>query len=320
MTTDQKYYIFLDEVQNVLEFPRIIDSLFIDKNIDLYVTGSNAFMLSTELATLLSGRYIELHILPLSFREFVGYYKFENNLDLAYQKYISNSSFPFTIELNEDSKSIKEYIKSVYNTVILKDVMTRKKISNPLILESLVLFLLDNIGNIVSTNKISDSLTSYGRKTDVKTIEKYIDSLCESFILYKIKRYDVKGKRCLKTLEKYYLVDLGLRYNILSKASPDYGRELENFVFLELKQRGYEVSVGKADDYEIDFIVEKTDGVEYFQVVATTREKKVIDRELRSLKTIPDSYPKTILTLDREPVRDYEGIKVINALDWANED
>jgi len=179
---------------------------------------------------------------------------------------------------------------------------------------------LDNIGNIVSTNKISDSLTSYGRKTDVKTIEKYIDSLCESFILYKIKRYDVKGKRCLKTLEKYYLVDLGLRYNILSKASPDYGRELENFVFLELKQRGYEVSVGKADDYEIDFIVEKTDGVEYFQVVATTREKKVIDRELRSLKTIPDSYPKTILTLDREPVRDYEGIKVINALDWANED
>lgn len=313
---NHKYYVFLDEIQNVTDFPKVVDSLFIQKNIDLYVTGSNAFMLSSELATLLSGRYIEISMQPLSLYEFVSYYSTEENYDLLYQRYIEESSFPFAIEFNRDQKSINEYLKGIYNTVLMKDVVTRHKIANPIVLESIANYMFENIGNMVSTNKISDTLTSYGRKTDVKTVEKYVNALCESFILYKVNRYDVKGKQHLKTLEKYYIVDLGLRYHLLSKKNSDIGRVLENVVYLELKRRGYEIYIGKLNDVEIDFVAMNENGIAYFQVAASIRNKDTFERELRPLQSLGDSYPKIILTLDRDPSSDYDGIKTMNAIDW----
>jgi hypothetical protein len=235
---------------------------------------------------------------------------------LLYQRYIEESSFPFAIEFNRDQKSIKEYLKGIYNTVLMNDVVTRHKIANPLVLESIANYLFENIGNMVSTNKISDTLTSYGRKTDVKTVEKYVNALCESFIIYKVNRYDVKGKQHLKTLEKYYIVDLGLRYHLLSKKNSDIGRVLENVVYLELKRRGYEIYIGKLNDVEIDFVAMNENGITYFQVAASIRNKDTFERELRPLQSLGDSYPKIILTLDRDPSSDYDGIKTMNAVDW----
>lgn len=312
----KKHYIFLDEIQNVIDFPKVLDSLFIRKQVDLYVTGSNAFLLSSELATLLSGRYIEIHMQPLSFREYVTFYSLEDNLESAYQGYLSEGSFPFTTEFNHDMKAIKEYLRGIYNTVILKDVITRNKITNPLIMESIIYFLFDNIGSIVSINKISNTLSSFGRSIDVKTVEKYINALCESFMVYKVKRYDVKGKQHLKTLEKYYVIDLGLRYVLLGKKGADIGHILENVVFLELKRRGYDIYLGKVENREIDFVVLTDNGTEYYQVAATLRSKEILERELAPLRMLSDSYPKYILTLDRDPSADYNGIRTINVLDW----
>jgi len=314
--TNTKNYIILDEIQNVIDFPKVIDSLFIHTYIDLYVTGSNAFLLSSELATLLSGRYIEFHMQPLSLLEYASYYHQEKNEDVLYQRYLVESSFPFTIEFEQDQKAIKEYLKGIYNTVLLKDVVTRHKIANPLVLESITHYLFDNIGNIVSTKKISDTLTSHGRKTDTKTVEKYINALCDSFILYKANRYDVKGKQYLKTLEKYYIADLGLRYHTLAKKGTDIGHVLENIVYLELKRRGYDIYIGKVGDLEIDFVAMNSDGLTYFQVAATIRNEETLNRELKPLKTLSDSYPKYILTLDRDPSADYEGIRTFNVIDW----
>lgn len=309
-------YIFLDEIQHVKDFPMIVDSLFIKNNVDIYITGSNAYMLSSEIATLISGRYIEISMLPLSFAEYVESTGDKKELSRKYIDYIENSSFPYTLELRDQVNEIKSYLDGIYNTVVVKDIATRNKISDISMLESVTRFMFDNIGNPLSMKKIADTMTSDGRKTDVKTVEKFISGLTESFILYKANRYNVKGKQYLKTLEKYYVVDIGLRYMLLGSRSTDIGHILENVVYLELLRRGYEVYVGKVDDTEVDFVAMNNKKIMYFQVSATVRDTKTLERELKPLQNINDHYPKFILTLDEDPEVDYDGIRKVNALDW----
>ncbi len=316
LVVGERNYIFLDEIQHVDDFPRIIDSLFIKSNIDIYITGSNAYMLSGEIATLLSGRYVEISMLPLSFAEYVSTTGDKKDLSRKYIDYIENSSFPYTLELRNQEAQIKSYLDAIYNTVIVKDIVTRKKISDIPMFESVTRFMFDNIGSPLSTKKIADTMTSDGRKIDVKTVEKFISGLTESFILYKANRYNIKGKQYLKTLEKYYVVDIGLRYALLGFRSIDVGHVLENVVYLELLRRGYDVYVGKVDDMEVDFVAMNNKKIAYFQVAMTVRDPKTLERELKPLRGINDHYPKFILTLDEDPEVDYDGIRKINALDW----
>lgn len=309
-------YIFLDEIQHVEDFPRVVDSLFIKNNVDIYITGSNAYMLSSELATLISGRYIEISMLPLSFAEFVEASGDKKELSKKYVDYIQNSSFPYTLELRDQVNEIKSYLDGIFNTVVVKDIASRKKISDVLMLESVTRFMFDNIGNPLSVKKIADTMTSGGRKIDVKTVEKFISGLTKSFVLYKANRYDVKGKQYLKTLEKYYVVDIGLRFMLLGNRSADVGHILENVVYLELLRRGYEVYVGKVDDTEVDFVAMDNKTTMYFQVSASVRDEKTLERELKPLQNIGNHYPKFILTLDDDPEANFGGIKKLNALDW----
>lgn len=309
-------YIFLDEIQQVSEFWQIVDSLYIKDNVDLYITGSNAYMLSSELATLLSGRYVEISMLPLSFAEYVASMGDTSDLSRKYTDYIVNGSFPYTLELREHSGQIKDYLDAVYNTIVVKDVASRKKIGDTMMLESVTRFIFDNIGNSLSTKKIADTMTSDGRKIDVKTVEKYIGALKESYIIYQAKRYNIKGKQYLKTLDKYYVVDIGMRYMLLGSRSTDVGHILENIVYLELIRRGYEVYVGKVDDAEVDFVAIYSGRPSYFQVAATVRDENTLKRELAPLQKIKDHYSKFILTLDDDPEADYDGIIRINAFDW----
>ena len=313
---DKMNYVFIDEVQIISEFQKAVDSLYIKKNVDLYITGSNAKLLSSELSTLLSGRYIEIKMLPLSFKEFQKATGIDN-LDALYRKYISTGSFPYTLKLgNEDDVSL--YLSGLYNDVIIKDVMVRKNIADESMLKSVANFALDNIGNIMSVNNISNTMTSDGRSINVRTVEKYLDGFIESFFLYKVGRYDIKRKQYLKTGEKYYVSDLGLRYFILSRKLGDRGHILENIVYLELIRRGYEVYIGKVDDYEVDFVALNTKGRIYVQVCETLRdnEGKTLSRELNSLKKINDNYEKIILTYDNLPFSNEEGIVIQNVLEW----
>ena len=316
LVKDKQTYIFLDEIQHVDDFPRIVDSLFIKSNVDIYITGSNAYMLSSEIATLISGRYIEISMLPLSFAEYVEASGDKKDLARKYIDYIENSSFPYTLELREQINEIKSYLDGIYNTVVVKDIASRKKIADISMLESITRFMFDNIGNPLSMKKIADTMTSDGRKIDVKTVEKFINGLTESFILYRANRYNVKGKQYLKTLEKYYVVDIGLRYMLLGTRSTDVGHILENVVYLELLRRGYDVYVGKVNDTEVDFVAMSNKQIMYFQVSATVRDANTLARELKPLQSINDHYPKFILTLDEDPEADYNGIRKINALDW----
>lgn len=317
---NKQTYIFLDEIQHVTDFPRIVDALYIKNNIDIYITGSNAYMLSSELATLISGRYIEISMLPLSFSEYVASTGDKTDLARKYREYIENSSFPYAIELKNQPRDVKAYLEGIYNTVVVKDIVSRKKITDVIMLENVIRFVFDNIGNKLSIRKIADTLNSDGRKTDTKTIEKYISGLIESFVIYKAYRYNIKGKELLKTLEKYYVVDIGLRYMLLGSRSTDVGHILENIVYLELLRRGYDVYVGKFDDLEIDFVAVNDKKTVYYQVTATVRDWRTLERELRSLNSIQDHYEKIILTLDEDPEADYDGIRRINVLDWLIED
>jgi len=313
---DRMNYIFLDEIQHVDEFQRAVDSLFIRKNIDLYVTGSNARLLSGELSTLLSGRYIEIHMLPLSFKEFLSTFKEPYDLSKKYQDYVTNSSFPYSLKLRDEPYQIRDYLGGIYNTIVLKDVVERKKIADVSILERVIRFMFDNIGSLCSVKKIADTLVSSGRQISVNTVESYLSALTDSYILYRIGRYDVRGKEYLKAGHKYYLADVGLRFFLLGSASSDAGRILENVVFLELLRRGGEISIGKIDDKEIDFVVRRGGMLEYYQVALTVRDEKTLERELRSLQTVKDNYPKFLLTLDDDPPSDNDGIRQINVLDW----
>ncbi len=317
----KKNYVFIDEVQLITDFQKAIDSLYINKNVDLYITGSNAFLLSSELSTLLSGRYIEIKMLPLSFKE----YKSANNENITndelYQKYISLGSFPYTLQL-ETEDDVGIYLSNIYNDIIIKDVMIRKNITDENSLKKIANFAMDNIGNLLSTNNIANTMTSDGKKINVRTVEKYLNSFIESFFLYKATRYDIKGKNYLKTGEKYYVSDLGLRYFILGRKIGDFGHILENVVYLELKRRGYDVYIGKIGEYEIDFVAISNKGKLYIQVAETLKssDNKTLLRELRPLQKINDNYEKIILTLDKTPSANEEGIKIYNVLEWLLND
>ena len=325
---DKKNYIFLDEIQNVDKFEKVVDSLFIKENIDLYITGSNAYFMSSELATLLSGRYIELKMLSLSFKEYYQTRLEYENLDKKenkilktlmqyYNEYIVNSSFPYTLQLNNNLKNIYEYLSGIYNSVLLKDIVARLKIADVMRLESVVKYIFDNIGNLTSILKIANTLTSMGRKTDTKTVEKYVKGLVDGLLIYEVNRYNIKGKEFLSTLSKYYVSDLGLRQMILGNRNIDMGHILENIIYLELLRRKANVYVGQFDKNEIDFVVINSNEVEYYQVALTVLDENTLKRELAAFKNIKDNYPKYLITLDDLlPNTDYEGIKVINALEW----
>ena len=311
-----KTYVFLDEIQSVYKFPKVLDSLQLNPDVDLYVTGSNAYMLSSEIATLISGRYIQIEMLPLSFKEYcIAKDGFEDRI-IKYTDYLSSSSFPYVLELDSNPNIIRGYLESIYNTIVIKDIMNRKQVTDSMVLQSVLKFIFDNIGNPLSTKKIADTMSSDGRKIDSKTIEKYLTALKESYIIYQAKRYDIKGKQYLKTLDKYYVIDIGLRYMLLGKRGMDAGHILENVVYLELLRRGYDVYVGKADSFEVDFVAQNQDGNHYYQVALTVRDETTLAREIRPLQMFQDDYPKVILTLDDDPSRDIEGIKIINARDW----
>lgn len=308
-------YLFFDEIQNVQEYEKVVDSLYIKPNVDVYLTGSNAYMLSSDLATVLSGRYVEIKMLPLSFKEYVEASGDEHDLGQKYAHYLAHSAFPFTMSIN-NTRMLREYLEGIYNTIVVKDISKRFNITDMMMLESVLRFAYDNIGNILSTKKIADTMTSSGRKIDSKTVEKYLAALRESFVLYQCKRYNIKGKEYLKTLDKYYGVDIGFRQLLLGRKAMDAGHILENIVYLELLRRGYEVYIGKIDDLEVDFVAMNEKGWTYYQVAATTREEQTLQRELTALRSIDDHYPKVLLTLDEEPEMHYDGIRKINALAW----
>lgn len=316
LVKDNMTYIFLDEIQNVEQFPKVVDSLYIKDNVDIYITGSNAHMLSSEIATLLSGRYIQIEMLPLSFKEYMISTGSMNDRGIKYVDYLQNSSFPYTLELEGQSDEIRSYLEGLYNTIVVKDIINHSKISEPMMLKSILKFIFDNIGNPLSSKKIADTMTSSGRRIDTRTVEKYLDALTESYIIYQAKRYNIKGKQYLKTLEKYYVVDIGLRLMLFGSKQIDAGRILENIVYLELLRRGYDVYVGKVDEFEVDFVAQNGKGTTYFQVALSVRDEKTLERELRSLRAIKDHYPKILLTMDDDPEVHYDGIRRINARDW----
>lgn len=310
----KQYYVFLDEVQRVSEFQKAVDGLYIKKNVDVYITGSNAYLLSGELATLLTGRYIEIKMYPLSFKEYLSYYEKDAN-EKVYLDYINRSSFPYALKLEGESE-IDDYLDALYNTIIVKDIGQRKKIADTAMLRTVARFMFNNIGNCLSIKKIADTLTSDGRSISVHTVESYLESLVESYVFNKVSRFDIKGKQYLQSGEKYYATDVTMRYALLGRRNIDAGHILENIVCLELIRRGYKVYVGKTGEKEIDFVAENKEGFTYFQVAYTTREKTTLERELAPLQDVNDHYPKYILTMDVDPIADYDGIKKINVLDW----
>lgn len=310
---DKMNYIFLDEIQVVPNFEKAVNGLFIEKNVDLYIIGSNSYMLSGELATYLTGRYMQVHMLPLSFKEYLSYYGNDNELK-KYDTYIQTGGFPYLLNLNEDKELIRNYLDGIYNTVLMRDVISRNNIKDVMMLESVIKFIFDNIGQLVSTNKISNTLNSNRRKNSVNTVESYLSNLIDSYIIYKISRYDIKGKDYLKTGDKYYVCDLGLR-NYLLGGVRDYGSILENIIFLELKRRDYEIYIGKYDEEKVDFVIKNNDGIKYIQVALSVRNEDTLKRELSPLKNIKDNYPKYLITLDYD-TNDFDGIKQISAIDF----
>lgn len=316
LKTNKKYYIFLDEVQNVLNFQKAVDGLYIKENVDLYITGSNAYLLSGELATLLSGRYIEVKMLPLSFKEYFSV--FGGNEQKVFLEYMRNGGMPGNIPiLKNNPNDLDRYLDGIFSTIVYKDIMARNNINDKLLLESILKYVFDSIGSPISIKKISDTLTSKNISTSNHTVENYINAFLESYLIYKAERFDVKGKQLLARDYKYYVVDVGLRSYLLGKkANSDMGHILENIVYLELLRRGYKVYVGKVDNLEVDFVAENREGIKYYQVALTTRNQETLDRELKSLQKTGDYYPKYLLTMDMDLETDYNGITKINVVDW----
>lgn len=312
-------YLFFDEIQMVESFQKVIDSLFLLDNVDIYLTGSNAYLLSGEIATLLTGRYVEIKLYPFSFKEFMLAMPPHSNLENAYRQYIEVGSFPYVLQIRDDKEMVREYLTGLYNTIVLKDVVSRKKITDVMILQSVVRFLADNIGNISVVKRISDTMTSLGRKITSHTLESYISALTDSFIFYPVQRYDAKGKQLLKVGQKLYLADIGLCQVITGTKGGDLGHILENIVYLELARRGGEIYVGKIGDKEIDFLVINGEHKAYYQVSLSVREETTMQRELDPLLSISDSYPKYLLTLDNDPITYHDGIKQQYVLDWLME-
>lgn len=313
---DRMNYLFFDEIQMVENFQKVIDSLFLLDNVDIYVTGSNAYMLSGELATLLTGRYVEIKMFPLSFKEFMQSQPSGTSRESVYRKYVELSSFPYVLQIEHDREMVHEYLLGLYNTIVLKDVVGRRKIADVMMLQSVVRFLADNIGNISVIKRISDTMTSLGRKITSHTVESYVTALVDSFIFYPVQRYDAKGRQLLKAGQKLYLADIGLRQVINGTKGGDMGHVLENIVFLELARRGGEVYVGRVGDCEIDFVVIDGNFRSYYQVSLSVRDEATMQRELSPLLSISDSYPKYLLTMDNDPVIYHDGIKQEYVLDW----
>ena len=306
-------YIFLDEIQKVKDFQEIIDSLYVKKNIDIYLTGSNADLLSSEIATLLTGRYVEFHLLPLSYKEC----KIGSVVD-SFNDYINSGGMPYLYNLETDEMR-STYLSGLYNTIINNDIVKRHNDIDLTTFENIFSYLCDNISNISSSNSIANTLTSYGKKVTYNTVEKYIRYMKECFLIYECNRYNIVGKQNLKTLSKYYLVDLGFKKMFSLKNNTNIGYNIENLVYIELLRRGYTVNVGKVNDLEIDFVVELNGSREYIQVTTSLYDDEVKKRELNSLLKIKDNYKKTILTLDEYGIGNVEGIDIVNLEEWMSQ-
>ncbi|MCR4783912.1 MAG: ATP-binding protein [bacterium] len=318
-------YVFLDEIQMVADFQKVVDSLYIKNNVDLYITGSNAYLLSGELATLLSGRYVEINMLPLSFREYCEIKAGEDPEPLL-ASYLRFGGLPYAATLNDVEQKIDTYLEGIYNTIIIKDIELRqqrretdsnkRKITDLSLLKNIAQFLANSVGSQISVKSVADYITSSGRKISPNTVNDYINALIEPYVFYPAERYDVLGKQLLKQNRKLYIVDPGLRRHLLARRNYDLGFSLENVVYLELLRRGYKVNIGKAGTAEIDFVARKGELLQYYQVSASLTDESTFQREMASLRVIRDNYPKTILTLDRFTVGNYEGIEVVNLLNW----
>lgn len=321
---NQKMYIFFDEIQKVSSFEKAVDSLYIKENLDVYITGSNAYMLSSDLSTLLSGRYVEISMLPLSFKEV--YEEKGGDKEEAFNQYLKYGGFPYLMNIPMDDEQLNMYLEGIYNTVIVKDIEERenkkyvdpnkRKVTNIVLLKSIAKYLASAIGSIISVKNVTGYLTSTGRKVSSSTVDDYMEALREAFIFYSVERFDISGKKILKTLNKWYIVDLALRDYMLPKKTYDLGFSLENTVYFELLRRGYRVFVGKTELSEIDFVTQKNNEIIYYQVTASMLDQTTFEREMAPLKNIKDNYKKVVLTLDKFTQGNYEGIEVINAIDW----
>lgn len=315
-----KHYLLLDEVQQVKSWEKVINSFLVDANVDIYITGSNAYLLSSELSTLLSGRFVEIKMLPLSFKEFIDFNTQSNGSpEDLFNDYLKYGGMPTIVDLLDRPETIGPFLEGIYNTVLIKDVMERNNVRDAALLESILKFIASNVGSVVSSKKISDFLTSSGRKTTSETIDNYLKMLESAFIIYKASRFDLKGKMFLKTLEKYYLVDPGIRNQLTGLRGTDYGHVLENVVYLELLRRGYDVAIGKVGTLEVDFVATKPNEKAYYQICASILDENTRERELKSLEAIPDHYPKFILTMDQNIYNDFSGIRVINIVEFLLE-
>lgn len=320
--TNNKMYILLDEVQNVDKWEKAINSLNVDFNVDIYITGSNAYLLSSELSTLLSGRYIEIKMYPLSFKEFLKFNNYdETRAEDKFYDYMKYGGLPAITLIKDKPDLVMSYLNDIYNTIVKKDIIDRNGIKDTALLENIIKYLATNIGSPVSSTKISDYLNSnkITYKSNHQTIDNYLNMLEKSFIMYKADRTDIRNKTLLKTLGKYYISDIGIRNTILGFRNINEGHLLENIVYLELLRRGYKVNIGKTGDYEVDFVAENPNQITYYQVAKSLDNEDVKFREIRSLESIPDNYEKIILTMDKTINKDYNGIKIINLIDWLLE-
>lgn len=320
----KKTYIFLDEIQKVAAFEKVVDSLYVKPDIDIYITGSNAYMLSSDLATLLTGRYVEIKMLPLSFKEFLSITDMDTEQGLA--EYLRNGGLPYIAVMNRTSEKVETYLEGIYNTVIVKDIEQRqarrekeggkRKITDIALLKTIARYLASVIGSPVSMKSITDYLTSAGRKVSQNTVSDYVEALTESFIFYPVVRFDIVGKQLLKVNNKFYMVDMGIRNHILPRERYDLGFTIENIVYLELSRRGGKVNIGKYGSTEVDFVTQKEGVLTYYQVTADMTAEETFEREMRPLRSIQDNYEKIVLTLDRFSLGNYDGIKVVNVIDW----
>lgn len=327
LCTDKMTYIFLDEVQNVPSFEKVVDSLYIKDYVDVYITGSNAYMLSSELATLLSGRYVEISMLPLSFREYITVTGMQR--EEAFSEFMKTGGLPYVAVMNRTDQKVDQYLEGIYNTVIVKDIeerQTRKekdsgkrKITDIALLKTIARYLSSVIGSPVSMKSITNYLISSGRKVSQNTVSDYVEALTESFIFYSVERFDIVGKQLLKVNNKLYMVDMGLRNHILPRKRYDLGFTMENIVYLELKRRGYKINIGKFGSAEVDFVTQKEGVLTYYQVTADMTAEETFEREMRPLRSIQDNYEKIVLTLERFSLGNYDGIKVVNVIDWLLE-
>lgn len=320
-------YIFLDEIQKVPSFEKVVDSLYVKKNTDIYITGSNAYMLSGDLATLLTGRYVEISILPLSFREYCE--ESGEDVEQAFPEYLKNGGMPYVAVMERTTEKVETYLEGIYNTVIVKDIEDRqarreqehskRKVTDIVLLKTIARFLASTIGSPVSAKSVTNYLTSSGRKVSQNTVNDYMEVLAESFVFYPVERFDIAAKQLLKVNRKWYIVDLGIRNHILPKKNYDLGFSIENIVYFELLRRGYRVNIGKYGDTEVDFVARKQDILTYYQVTADMTAETTFEREMRPLQEIRDNYEKIVLTLDRYTMGNYEGIQVKNVIDWLAE-